>query len=41
MKHRRLAALLLAVALALAACTPPEGGAGSATPGPTDLYDGY
>lgn len=46
MKHRWLAALMLAAALALAACTPAEDGAGpaapdSATPGPADFYDGY
>jgi hypothetical protein len=46
MKHRWFAALLLAAALALGACTPAEGGAGPATPGaPTpdqaDFYDGY
>jgi hypothetical protein len=41
MKHRWLAALLFAAALAIAACTPAEGGAGSATPGSADFYDGY
>jgi hypothetical protein len=42
MKHRWLAILLLA-ALALAACTPAEGGegAGESTPAPADFYDGY
>ena len=41
MKRRWIAALLFAAVVALAACTPAEGGAGSATPGPADFYDGY
>jgi predicted small secreted protein len=43
MKHRWLACLLLSAALALAACTPAEGGedARESAPAPADVYDGY
>jgi hypothetical protein len=43
MKHRWLVSLLLSTVLALAACTPAEGGERleESAPGPADFYDGY
>lgn len=43
MKHRWLVGMLLVVAVALAACTPAEGGEGTGVSAPAraDYYDGY
>jgi hypothetical protein len=43
MKNRWLVGLLLLAALALAACTPAEGGEGAeeSTPAPADFYRDY
>lgn len=43
MKHPWLVGLLLGAALALAACSPADGGTIGTTPdpAPADFYDGY
>ena len=43
MKHRWLVGLMLSLALAVSACTSPEGGEGAETPTPgqADFYRDY